>query len=479
MREGLIKKLKIIELITLISLFVMLLFHTLSSNIIEKNIEHKEYKFYIKNPTTGEYEAQTGMTFPGEGYYLNTNKTNEECANSTIDQNVDLSIKALVSFSTVCNLYYDRAPTLTVKSNVSTATATIKVGNNIIASGTVPVSGMVAGGKSVTITVSEPEYYATLSNGTYYDYEETFTMTESDTTKNITLNERPWITGSTSNSSSTSAATKTDTNWHPGYYLVEVWGGKGGTGDTDNTTPGASGYIYGVIYIDYNTSIYATAGGNGSSSTSNPSGGANGGGNGGSGASGMGGNKGAGGGYSAFAVGATAISSTNINNGKVKFIAGGGGGASAKGSTFGTGSGGSGGAGGSLTSTKSTITAGSVFSGADGVVITGTGANSNGKGGSTSAGAGGGSGSSGSMLAGGGGYERGGGGGAGYYGGGGGGVSSGFATAPGGGGGGSSFIANGVTYSGLPSSVTNKLTSSNPSSTGGAIKIQWIGKTMP
>lgn len=72
-----------------------------------------------------------------------------------------------------------------------------------------------------------------------------------------------------------------------------------------------------------------------------------------------------------------------------------------------------------------------------------------------------------------------GGGGAGYYGGGGGGVSSVFATAPGGGGGGSSFIANGVTYSNLPSSVTSKLTSTNPSSTGGAIKIQWIGKTLP
>ena len=48
-----------------------------------------------------------------------------------------------------------------------------------------------------------------------------------------------------------------------------------------------------------------------------------------------------------------------------------------------------------------------------------------------------------------------------------------------GGGGGSSFIANDVIYSGLPSSITNKLTSSNPSSTGGVIKIQWIGKTMP
>lgn len=76
--------------------------------------------------------------------------------------------------------------------------------------------------------------------------------------------------------------------------------------------------------------------------------------------------------------------------------------------------------------------------------------------------------------------SSGGGGGAGYYGGGGGYVAN-FITngSPGGGGGGSSFLASDVTYANLPSSVTSKLTSSNPSSTGGAIKIQWIGKTLP
>ena len=435
------------------------------------------YKFYLEQHRgQHDYEEQSALEFPTDGYYLNIDKTNEECPTGAIDQNGDLSVNALIRFSTVCNLYYDLNASLTVTANVSTAVAVIKVNNDVVASGTVPITAGVGNGKNVTITVSEPEYYYTETNGTYNGYEETFVMTTEDTTKNITLNERPWITGTTSNTSSTTAATKTTTNWHAGYYLVEAWGGTGGTG---SGAAGAAGYVYGIVYIGYNNSVYSTAGGNGSSSASNPSGGANGGGNGGSGSSGMGGNKGAGGGYSAFAIGATAINSTNINNGTVKLIAGGGGGGAAKGSTFGTGSGGSGGAGGSLTTTKSTITAGSVFSGVDGVVITGTGANSNGKAGSTSAGAGGGGGSNGSMLTGGGGYERGGGGGAGYYGGGGGGISSAMATAPGGGGGGSSFIANGVTYSGLPSSVTNKLTSSNPSSTGGAIKIQWIGKNMP
>ena len=69
-------------------------------------------------------------------------------------------------------------------------------------------------------------------------------------------------------------------------------------------------------------------------------------------------------------------------------------------------------------------------------------------------------------------------GGGGYFGGAGGSGLGGISTGPGGGGGGSSFIANGVTYSGLPSSVTSKLTSSNPSSTGGAVKIQWVGKNL-
>ena len=442
-------------------------------------VKKAEYKFYIKNPTTGEYEEQTGMTFPGEGYYLDEEKTNSECANSEISQEDDLSINTLVRFSTICNLYYNPNGVLTVTANVPTAIATIKKGNDVIATGTVPVSAGIGKGKNVTITVSEPEYYYTKTGDTFNDYEESFVMTGEDTTKTITLNERPWITGSIANTSSTSARTYTTTNWHPGYYLVEVWGGHGGVGDDDNTNGGPNGYVYGVVFIPYNNTVYSTAGGNGGEDRGLAPGGANGGGTGGDNStSGLSGHRGGGGGYSAFAVGATAINQTNITNGKVKFIAGGGGGSSARGQTLSTQAGGEGGSGGTMSSTKSTITAGTVFAGANGSAPSGS---AYGRGGTTSGGAsGGGSATAGSLLTGGNANARGGGGGAGYYGGGGGYVQN-FITngSPGGGGGGSSFLASDVTYTNLPSSVTSKLTSSNPSSTGGAIKIQWIGKTLP
>ena len=72
---------------------------------------------------------------------------------------------------------------------------------------------------------------------------------------------------------------------------------------------------------------------------------------------------------------------------------------------------------------------------------------------------------------------NGGGGGAGYYGGSG---SAGPGTLstnqPGGAGGGSSFISSKATYSNLPSTATSKLVATNPSSTGGAIVITYLGK---
>ena len=365
---------------------------------------------------------------------------------------------------------------LTINTNVSTSTIVVKQDNQVICSGSGSLVCSVESGKNVTFTVDEPEYYYSESSGTYYGYSETFSMPATETTKTVNLTERPWITGSLSNTSSTTARTLTSTNWHPGYYLVEVWGGKGGSG-TKN--PGDSGYIYGVIYIPYDTQIFRTSGGNGGSGSDAPSGGANGGASGG-GSSGssmsMGGNKGGGGGYSAMVVGGTSVTQANINNGSVKFIAAGGGGSSARGGALGNVEGGNGGNGGNLNSTVTSINLGVVFSGANGTNNDGSG--TIGRGGSTSAGSGGTGASSGSMLAGGNGYERGGGGGAGYYGGGGGGVQGVFASHPAGGGGGSSFIASGITYSGLSSSITNKLTPSNPSTTGGCVKVQWIGKTM-
>ena len=361
---------------------------------------------------------------------------------------------------------------LTINANPNSSTIVVKQDNQVICSGTGSLVCSVESGKNVTYTVDEPEYYYTESSGTYYGYEETFNMPATETTKSVTLTERPWITGSLPNTNRGTARTLTSTNWHPGYYLVEVWGGDGGSGATSG---GSSGYVYGVVYISYNTSIYRTSGGDGARGESQ-TGGANGGGNAGSDDSQT---PCSGGGYSAFAIGATSISSTTINNGSVKLIAGAGGGSAGRGGMVGTYAAGYGGDGGNINSSTTSTSLGTVFAGDDGSTPYSRG---QGYKGNTSGGSCNGNADSGSLLAGGNGRARGGGGGAGYYGGGGGAgyraPLSGADYGPGGGGGGSSFIATGVTYSGLSSSITNKLTPSNPSTTGGCVKVQWIGKTM-
>ena len=76
--------------------------------------------------------------------------------------------------------------------------------------------------------------------------------------------------------------------------------------------------------------------------------------------------------------------------------------------------------------------------------------------------------------------SAGGGGGGGYYGGGGGGGAGTLSTnQAGGGGGGSSLLAKAVTYNGLSTNITSKLVGTNPSSSGGAIVITYLGKTLP
>ena len=310
-------------------------------------------------------------------------------------------------------------------------------------------------------------YSYKISNLEYYDATGTYTVNDNDgQIINVTLQEKPWITGTVSNTNRTTAATKTDTNYHPGYYLVEAWGGKGGTADGPG---GAAGNVYGVIYIAYDTTVFSTAGGNGESAAIS-TGGANGGGAGGAATDSNSRNRGSGGGYSAFAVGETSITQTTINSGAVKLIAGGGGGGTANGGILNSYAGVSGGAGGSLSSTKTTISIGTVYSGSDGATGATTG---QGTGGSTTGGTcthnGG---HAGSLLQGGSASERGGGGGAGYYGGGGGDLARTLPYyGPGGGGGGSSFVATGVSTT-IPSGFS---LSSNPSTTGGAIKITWIG----
>ena len=364
---------------------------------------------------------------------------------------------------------------LTINTNVSNSTIIVNQDNQVICSGSGSLVCSVESGKNVTVSVDEPEYYYYIDEyGSYHDYSETFMMPATETTKTVNLTERPWITGRTVNTNRTTAA-KSDslTNWHPGYYLIELWGGEGGSGATSG---GSGGYVYGLIYIGYNVPVLSTAGGNGARGESQ-TGGANGGGNAGSDGSQT---PCSGGGYSAFVVGGWTCNANMINAGYVKLIAGAGGGSAGRGGMVGTYAAGYGGYGGNKNSSTTTATTlGTVFSGSDGSTpyLRGEGYAGNTTGGGSNGNA-----DSGSILTGGNGRGRGGGGGAGYYGGGGG---AGYRTplsgadyGPGGGGGGSSFIANGVTYSGLSSAIRSKLVGTNPSSTGGAVIITWIGKTM-
>ena len=453
---------------------------------IKTDFEYSLYRYFDLTVNCNPNDATASITttegtFTGSGSVTHRVKEGEtvsyKCSKKYYYDNTGSYTMGTLDHTETLTLEPDPHRDLTINATPNSSTIIVKQDGDVVCSGEGTLTCSVISEKDVTYTVDDPEYYYTYTNNVYSGYEETFTMPTTEVTKNITLNERPWITGTVSNSSNTSAKNQTSINWHSGYYLVEVWGGKGGNG---NQTPGSSGYVYGVVYVPYNNYVIMSAGGNGSSSNSSPSGGANGGGSGGYSGSGNGGNKGGGGGYSSVIISSsnsTTISTTSVNNGYVKFIAGGGGGASSKGGTFGSSNGGNGGNGGNMSSSVSSITAGKVFSGANGT-SNGNNDNTPGGGGNTSAGEGGSGADDGAFLKGGNGDERGGGGGAGYYGGGGGGVSSIFATAPGGGGGGSSFIAKDITFSGLPSSITSKLTSSNPSSTGGAIKIQWIGKNM-
>ena len=134
---------------------------------------------------------------------------------------------------------------LTINTNVASSTIVVTQDNQVICSGSGSLVCSVESGKNVTYTVDEPEYYYSESGGTYYGYSETFSMPATETTKSVTLTERPWITGSLPNTNRETARTLSSINWHPGYYLIEAWGGDGGTG---SGSAGSSGYIYGVLY---------------------------------------------------------------------------------------------------------------------------------------------------------------------------------------------------------------------------------------
>jgi len=354
---------------------------------------------------------------------------------------------------------------LTINPTPSNSLVTLKVNGEVVSSGT--------GVQSYT-AVDETTIEYTVSMFEYYDKTGSFTLDGKDTTIDVSLDLMPWITGTFTNTDRKVATTKEDVVYHPGKYLIEMWGGKGGQyfrAESKQTGyRGEAGYIYAIVDLEYNDKIFFTLGGNGRDGdySGTARGGANGGGYGGATYAG------GGGGYSALAVGTTTIDEANINSGNVLMIVAGGGGAG--GSSLVAGKPGDGGNGGTLTSATTTISIGNVFHGADGT-LNGAKEGRNGLGGTTTSTANSNGGKAGGLLLGGAGNGNGGGGGAGYYGGSGSAGPGTLATnQPGGAGGGSSFISSKATYSNLPSTATSKLVATNPSSTGGAIVITYLGK---
>ena len=385
-----------------------------------------------------------------DGYYP---QNGTEVVNDHITKNVTLS--------------QAENKTFTVVPNPSDALVTIKKGSEVLASDIGKQTITISDLSSLTYTVSKLEYN---------DVSGEYTINGEDYTIDVTLEELPWVTGTFVNTDRKVATTKEDTIYHPGYYLIELWGGRGGAylrADSKSTGyNGDYGYIYGVVNLEYNTKIYFTLGGNGRDGVASGTtrGGENGGGYGGAAYAG------GGGGYSAFAINTTTINETNINNGNVLMIAGAGGGGG--GSTLTSGKPGDGGRGGCMDSETSVISIGTVFHGSDGT-LNGAKEGRNGLGGTTTSHSQSNAGETGGLLYGGDGSGNGGGGGAGYYGGGGGGGAGTLSSnQPGGGGGGSSFMATAVTFNELSSNITSKLTNNNTSSSGGSIVITYLGKTL-
>ena len=71
-----------------------------------------EYKFFLEqHEGLKDYEPATGMVFPTKGYVLNIEETNSRCSSGeALPQNADKSVKFLLEYSTICNLYYDIKP---------------------------------------------------------------------------------------------------------------------------------------------------------------------------------------------------------------------------------------------------------------------------------------------------------------------------------------------------------------------------------
>lgn len=367
-----------------------------------------------------------------------------------------------------------------ITPNPIDAVVTISVNDNVCATGSGVQSCEVSSGTIVNYSVTRLEYE---------DYVGEYTVNNNYNLK-VDLIELAWLPSQIDNEVYSTATTNTTAlvNNHPGYYLIDIYGGAGAMQyyfDTTNTGLGGdAGHVYGVVYLEMGDELYYSIGGNAqkgtsdailTSSKSKP--GANGGGQADQRISGSGG------GYTVLLLNKkiNQLSQSTIETGDVLFVAGGGGGAA--GPTKNSINAGSGGAGGNMQSVSTKFDYGTVFNGYDGTIYNGTstyiGTGGSTKGGTCSEE----SDLDGIIFAGGESKDRGGAGGAGYYGGAGGagkGSSDSGSKVAGGGGGGSSFISSKVTYENLSSDILSKVTSANPSKTGsgGSIKITFIGKTL-
>lgn len=330
-----------------------------------------------------------------------------------------------------------------------------------------------------TIYLDDGDFHCSVTaDGYWMGYSDRQTYSDpSAPSMTITLSptKAPDIATTYNNTNDTVAANADITNYRNGYYLIELWGGTGGNGYNYSKgyggIGGTCGYTYGTMYLSYDQILSYSLGGDGKKGESNgrgTPGGANGGGLGNYNDRNVNYLGGSGGGYSSLKL-----------SGNYLMVAAGGGGAGGPAGGLGGQEGGDGGNGGTNASASSAVSGGTVFHGSDGETSRA------GTGGTTSGGTNKYESSSnyhGSSLQGGQSYNRGGGGGGGWFGGGGGtSVSSQSNNPTGGGGGGSSFISSSVTFSGLSSAVTSRLsgTTGDASSTGGSLKITYLGKTMP
>ncbi len=384
-----------------------------------------------------------------DGYYT---QSGTETVMSAVTKNIELVEKNEYNFTVV--------PTPT------DSVVTIKSGDDVLVTGSGTQTCTVKDLTTVSYSVERFEYYS--KTGTY-------DISGSDYSVSVSLDQMPWATGTFVNTNRKEETTKEDTIYHPGYYLIEMWGGKGGeymrASDKGAGYRGEAGYIYAVVQLNYNQKIYYTLGGNSrdGEATGTSRGGANGGGYGGATYAG------GGGGYSAFAIDTTSINESTINSGNVLMIVAGGGGGG--GSSLVSGKPGDGGDAGNMNSTSTVISIGTVFHGEDGTLNNAK-TGKNGLGGTYVARSNSSAGEAGTLLSGGEGSGNGGGGGGGYYGGGGGGGAGTLSSnQAGGGGGGSSLISNKCIFTGLSSTTTSKLVGTNPSSSGGAIVITYLGSS--